>query len=169
MYQAAVIHGGVQLIGTGINVIFRPGEDLIQHKKALQLNETRLLQLGGDFENAVTLLDGHGIGLIAFVQGAQVIGQDPADTRQEHGAQHHGRHIDLPVKFPLAVLFLRSGGRCSLHLIDDPLMHRIGIPILGLETLIIIHNRMSFLRFICNMSRTSSIFPPWHIQYCTNR
>ena len=167
IHQAAIVHRGIQLVGAGVDVFLCAGENFIQNEKSLQLDQPRLFQLRGDLKNAVALLDGHGVGVVALVQGAEVIGQYPAQACQQHRPQDHRRNINLPVEF--AVFFLFGAGLSAcIHLAYDPAAHRLGIPALCIGPLILTHDCLSFLYFLRNISRTSYTFPHSRIE-CTIR
>ena len=119
--QAAVVHVAAQVIIAGIDGVLGMEEQTAEAEKAAVVDKARVLQLFGHIAHAVALVHGDLDLHIVLVQRTQVVEQQPADTGQQTGAQHHAGHVQrhMPSAALALLLFLlgAAGRALAAHLL----------------------------------------------------
>ena len=107
--ERAVVHVARQLIAAGVDELFVARDVGVELEEPLVVDEPLLLELSGDLPERLALRDLNGDGDVLLVQRAQVVCQQPAETRQHDRAEHDAGDIDAPVElFVFAAAVLRA-------------------------------------------------------------
>ena len=134
--EGPVIHVRVQLISAGADLVLGVRHRGEQLEKPFVLDEAGILQLvrdGGD-----SIIRGHlnGGGDVLLVEGAQIVDEQPAHTRQDGRGDEHEQQIRENIE---AALFPLSGtaGGCRLSALAPA--HLLRVPAGGISPFVISH------------------------------